>query len=160
MPPCCRILLSRTLLSTLMLKLRQFWSPTSLQYVTKSGSCSFANCTTADSTKAHLQSPWGWCTDQRRIRYSKDLHSSILHQWHPNSKPRDRQLPSKHPLKVKKYSFLIVRQPCERCETGRGKFEECRSLKGHWGGCCASCKYYEKAADCELKQDADEKKDE
>ena len=41
---------------------------------------------------------------------------------------------------------------CFQCRTnpGRGPFLECRSINGHFGGCCGNCKWRDHAACCTL----------
>jgi hypothetical protein len=46
------------------------------------------------------------------------------------------------------WPVLTVRQPCTNCAAGKGKFSECRQVKGYWKGYCGSCKYMEKATEC------------
>jgi uncharacterized protein DUF3716 len=50
---------------------------------------------------------------------------------------------------------------CFQCRTnpGRGPFPECRSVDGHFGGCCGNCKWRDHAARCTLtfaQPDSDE----
>jgi hypothetical protein len=41
---------------------------------------------------------------------------------------------------------------CFQCRTnpGRGPFLECRSINGHFGGCCGNCKWHDHVARCTL----------
>ena len=45
---------------------------------------------------------------------------------------------------------LQVHPACLQCRTGPGlrPFPECRRLRGHFGGCCANCKWRDHAARC------------